>query len=63
MGKNMCQFKFSPKEIEYSSEDKAIFFIFLDFFVFTFFFWFLLYKVEHFFYFFFFVDLLISLSI
>ncbi len=36
MGKNMHQFMSSPKEIEYSNENKAIFF-FLDFFVFTFF--------------------------
>ncbi len=36
MGKGMCQFMFPPKEIEYSNENKAIFF-FLDFFMFTFF--------------------------
>ncbi len=33
----MCDFKSSPKEIEHSSENNAIF-TFLDFFVFTFFF-------------------------
>ncbi len=36
MGEGMCQFVFSPKEIEYSNENKAFIF-FLDFFVFTFF--------------------------
>jgi hypothetical protein len=30
MGKGMCEFKSSPKEIEHSNENKAIF-IFLDF--------------------------------
>jgi hypothetical protein len=44
MGKNMCEFMSSPKEIEHSSEKKVIF-IFLDFFLFTLFFQFLLYIV------------------
>jgi hypothetical protein len=35
MKEGMCQFKYSPKEIKYSSENKATLF-FLDIFVYTF---------------------------
>jgi len=59
MEQGMCQFKSSPKEIEYANEDKANF-LFLLKFIFAFCFWI---PTKHSLTFFFaFVDLIIKLS-
>jgi hypothetical protein len=45
MGENMCQFRFSPKEIKYCSENNVTFDFFYNFLCLHFFFQFLLFLV------------------